>query len=173
MNSPPAVTFGYRPRGAEDPHRGVEFIARASRPLASTTIDLRAFAPPARFQGTVGACTGFCARGALRGLMAAATASTSSYAEGHVVSGVIGSSDMWNSELDRIARFHEAYGTSAEEMEAAAAAQVAELNHVPFLAVRVLSNNITNAEPYRPGVASGCSTYVLAVVRTYLSHPAH
>lgn len=69
MNRP---TFGYLP--PVEPHRGVEFLARTAPPDATTTIDLRAFAPPARFQGPVGACTGFSSRGAIRGLMAAAIA---------------------------------------------------------------------------------------------------
>ena len=104
------------------------------------------------------------------GLLAAAAAAKASYTAGHVVEGVIGSSDVWNSELDRIARMHTAFGTSAEEMEAASAAQVAELSHVPFLAVRVLSNNITNGEPYNTTVAGPCQQYVLALVRAYAEH---
>ncbi len=39
--------------------------------------------------------------------------------KGEVVEGTIGSADVWNNELDRIQFFHERYGTSVEEMEAA------------------------------------------------------
>ena len=55
------------------------------------------------------------------GLLAAAHAVRGQYQKGRVVDGVIGSSDVWNSELDRIRRFRDEFGTSAEEMEAAAA----------------------------------------------------
>src|SRR5262249_6913926 len=58
-----------------------------------------------------------------RRLLMAALDLSDRYRKGHVVQGVIGSSDTWNSELDRIQRFHDEFGTSVEEMETAAAAQ--------------------------------------------------
>jgi adenosylhomocysteine nucleosidase len=89
------------------------------------------------------------------------------YTAGRVVDGVIGSSDMWNSELDRIQRFHTDFGTSAEDMETAPAAQVAGLSHVPFLGIRVLSNNITNGDAYNGNTADGCQRFVIEVIREY------
>ncbi|KKC42603.1 5'-methylthioadenosine/S-adenosylhomocysteine nucleosidase, partial [Acinetobacter sp. V2] len=66
------------------------------------------------------------------------------YDKGEVVEGTIGSADVWNNELDRIQFFHQRYGTSVEEMEAASVAQIASQLNVPFLGIRILSNNITN-----------------------------
>ena len=40
------------------------------------------------------------------------------------------------------------FGTSVEEMETASAAQIAGAFHVPFLGIRVVSNNITNDGAY-------------------------
>ena len=100
-------------------------------------------------------------------LLAAAREVRGSYASGHVVEGVIASSDVWNSELDRIERLHDEFGTSVEEMETAAAAQVAGFAQVPFLGVRVLSNNITNGGAYNGETAERCQTFVTAVVRAY------
>jgi adenosylhomocysteine nucleosidase len=102
------------------------------------------------------------------GLLAAARSVRDQYKQGHVVDGVIGSSDVWNNELDRIQRFHDEYGTSAEEMEAAAGAQIAGQFHVPFLGIRVLSNNITNGEPYNPRVGDACQAFVRQVVQAYI-----
>jgi adenosylhomocysteine nucleosidase len=102
------------------------------------------------------------------GLLSAAHSVRDHYTRGHVVDGVIGSSDVWNSELDRIDRFHEQYGTSAEEMEAAAAALVAGQFHIPFLGIRVLSNNVTNGEPYSPKVGEACQVFVREVVQAYI-----
>jgi len=102
------------------------------------------------------------------GLLAAARSVRDRYTKGHVVDGVLGSSDVWNSELDRIQRFHDQYGTSAEEMETAAVAQVAGQFHVPFLGIRVLSNNITNGEGYNPKVGDACQEYVREVVKAYI-----
>lgn len=101
-------------------------------------------------------------------LLAAAKAVAPRYTPGVAVEGVIGSSDVWNSELDRIARMHHTYGTSVEEMETAAAAQVALASGVPFLGIRVLSNNITNDGVYSAASAAACQRFVLDVVREFL-----
>lgn len=102
-------------------------------------------------------------------LIAAATTAKAGYRYGRVLEGVIGSSDVWNSELDRIQRLHDEYGTSVEEMETAAAAQVAAMSQVPFLGIRILSNNITNGGAYDGRTAVACQQFVLDVVRAYLA----
>lgn len=63
------------------------------------------------------------------------------YKYGTVVEGKVGSADFWNREIDRIHWFHENAGTSVEEMEAAAAAQVAKGYNIPYLSVRTVSNS--------------------------------
>ncbi|HLQ72636.1 MAG TPA: 5'-methylthioadenosine/S-adenosylhomocysteine nucleosidase [Bacillota bacterium] len=63
------------------------------------------------------------------------------YENGKVIEGKIGSADVWNREIDRINWFHEEHGTDGEEMEAAAVAQVAQNNDVPYLSVRIISNS--------------------------------
>jgi adenosylhomocysteine nucleosidase len=103
------------------------------------------------------------------GLLAAARNVRGQYAKGRVVDGVIGSSEVWNSEVDRIQRFHDQFGTTVEEMEAAASAQIAGLFDIPFLAVRVVSNNIMNSERYDARTGEACQDYVLAVVKAYAS----
>lgn len=107
-----------------------------------------------------------------RSLIAAAHAAAPRYTQGTVVDGVIGSSDVWNSEIDRIDRLHTEFGTTAEEMEAASAAQVAGMSTVPFLGIRVLSNNITNQGAYNGASAQACQQYVLEVVREYIRQRA-
>jgi len=102
------------------------------------------------------------------GLLAAAHAVRGQYQKGRVVDGVIGSSDVWNSELDRIQRFRDEFGTSAEEMEAAASAQIAGSFQIPFLGVRVVSNNITNGAAYDTRTGEACQDYVSGVVKAYL-----
>lgn len=102
-------------------------------------------------------------------LLAAATSVKDRYRTGRVVEGVIGSSDVWNSELDRIQRLHDEYGTTVEEMETSAAAQVAGMSRVPFLGIRVVSNNITNGGVYDSQSAAACQQFVLEVVRAYIT----
>jgi adenosylhomocysteine nucleosidase len=102
------------------------------------------------------------------GLLAAARSVRDTYAKGRVAEGVIGSSEIWNSELDRIQRFHDQFGTAAEEMEAASAAQIAGLFRIPFLGIRVLSNNVTNGGVYDPKAGVACQEYVYRVVQAYV-----
>jgi len=81
---------------------------------------------------------------------------------------VIGSSEIWNSEIDRIARFHDQFGTIAEEMETASAAQIAGVFRIPFLGIRVVSNNITNGGAYDGKTGEACQEYVYDVVKRYI-----
>ncbi len=60
-------------------------------------------------------------------------------------------------------------GTSVEEMEGAAAAMMAEAFGVPMLAIRVLSNNLTNGGAYDPSTARDCQEYTLRVVQHFIS----
>ena len=40
---------------------------------------------------------------------------------------------------------------------------------VPFVGIRVVSNNITNGEPYDTRTADACQRYVLDVVKRYVA----
>lgn len=102
-------------------------------------------------------------------LLAAANAVKDTYTKGKVVEGTIGSADFWNNEVDRIKWIHEKYGTSVEEMEGASAAQIADAYKVPFLGIRILSNNKTNGGQYNPGTAAANQEYVYEVVKKYIS----
>ena len=103
------------------------------------------------------------------GLLSAARGARELYRKGRVVDGVIGSSEIWNSEIDRIQLFHDQFGTTAEEMETASAAQIAGLFRIPFLGIRVISNNITNDGKYDGGTGEACQEYVYDVVKGYIA----
>ncbi|MEH7306482.1 5'-methylthioadenosine/S-adenosylhomocysteine nucleosidase [Neobacillus drentensis] len=102
-------------------------------------------------------------------LLAAANAVKDQYTKGKVVEGTIGSADVWNNEVDRIKWFHTNYGTSVEEMEGAAAAQIAQAYDVPFLGIRILSNNKTNGGKYDPNTGPANQEYVYEVVKKYIA----
>ncbi|WP_138419612.1 5'-methylthioadenosine/S-adenosylhomocysteine nucleosidase [Aquibacillus sediminis] len=102
-------------------------------------------------------------------LLAAANAVKDSHTKGKVVEGTIGSADVWNNEVDRINWFHEKFGTSVEEMETASAAQIAKAYEVPFLGVRILSNNKTNDGEYNPNTAEVNQEYVYEIVKEYIA----
>ena len=50
-----------------------------------------------------------------------------------------------------------------------AAAQIAQAYDVPFLGIRVLSNNKTNGGKYNPNTASANQEYVYEVVKKYIT----
>jgi len=100
-------------------------------------------------------------------LLAAALGAAHLYSKGRVVEGVIGSGEVWNSELDRIERFHRQFGTSVEEMETASAALIAGRTGTPFLGIRIVSNNITNGGAYDGKTTDACQDFVYEVVKAY------
>ncbi|KGX83134.1 5'-methylthioadenosine/S-adenosylhomocysteine nucleosidase [Pontibacillus marinus] len=102
-------------------------------------------------------------------LLEAANAVKDKYTKGKVVEGTIGSADVWNNEVDRIKWFHNKYGTSVEEMETASAAQISKAYDIPFLGIRILSNNKTNGGEYNPDTATANQKYVYEVVKKYIS----
>jgi adenosylhomocysteine nucleosidase len=102
-------------------------------------------------------------------LLEAARRARASYARGRVVEGVIGSSDGWNDEIDLINRFRSKYGTLVEEMETASSAQIAGLFDVPFLGIRIVSDNVTNGTGWDPKTGEACEDFVYDVVRAYIA----
>jgi adenosylhomocysteine nucleosidase len=102
-------------------------------------------------------------------LMATARAQKASYSRGRVVEGVIGSSDLWNDEVDRVLALHRMYGTTVEEMETASAAQVAAQMGTPFLGIRVVSDNITNGAAWDPKTSEACEDFVYQVVKAHVA----
>lgn len=60
---------------------------------------------------------------------------------GRLMAGIVGSGDVWNHEIDRIVELSNLLGTSCEDMETYAIAQVCTRLSVPWLGVRVISNN--------------------------------
>jgi adenosylhomocysteine nucleosidase len=111
---------------------------------------------PARFDGDAS-------------LLAAARRATPFYTRGRVVEGAIGTSDMWNDEVDRLLRFNKDYGTVVEEMETASAAQAARQLDVPFLGIRIVSDNATNGTAYDAKTSEACEEFVYEVVKAYVA----
>ncbi len=97
-----------------------------------------------------------------------AFAAANNYRGANVVSGVIATGNAWLQGLDHINFLHEKYGSSCEEMETSAAAQICHTAGVPFIGIRVLSDNITTSHDYNPHVAKSCQEFVLLVAQHYI-----
>ena len=88
--------------------------------------------------------------------------------EFNAVAGVIGTGNGWLECVDYINFLHDKYGSSCEEMETNAAAQVCQNAGVPFIGIRVLSDNVTNSREYVPESAKVAQNFVLLVVEEYI-----
>ncbi len=92
------------------------------------------------------------------------------YTKGKVVEGTIGSADEWNKEIDRILWLHETLGTSAEEMETASVAQIAKNYAIPFLSIRILSNNEVHKEEYDRTTGEDSQRFTIEVASEYINN---
>lgn len=88
------------------------------------------------------------------------------YTRGRSVLGCIASGDQWNDEPDAIAALQQQTGALCEEMETAAAGEVAARLGVPFGAVRVISNNNRLGESFDPGTAVALQEWIANIVKS-------
>ncbi len=88
--------------------------------------------------------------------------------EFNAVSGTISTANAWLNNIDYINFLHEKYGSSCEEMETNAVAQICQNAGVPFIGIRVLSDNILHDDRYVPENATICQDFVLLVVEEYI-----
>lgn len=86
------------------------------------------------------------------------------YTRGCSVLGCIASGDQWNDEPDAIANLQKQTGALCEEMETAAAGEAAARLGMPFVAVRVISNNNRMGEPFDPGTAVALQEWIIKAV---------
>ncbi len=86
----------------------------------------------------------------------------------NVVSGVISTGNTWLECIDYINFLNKKYGSSCEEMETNAVAQICQNSGVPFIGIRVLSDNVTNDNRYLPETAKVSQDFVLLVVENYI-----
>ena len=83
-----------------------------------------------------------------------------------VTVGTIATGDGFNREADAIRELREQFGSDCEEMEAFAAAQVCGHYGIPFLGIRVISNNELLGHPFDAYSCAVCQEYVLKVIRS-------
>lgn len=86
------------------------------------------------------------------------------YHRGQVIAGTIASCNTWNRQKERIQYLHDTFGSSCEDMETASVALVCQQYKVPFLGIRIISNNELNDEDFQPDAAKICQQFVLDVV---------
>jgi adenosylhomocysteine nucleosidase len=87
------------------------------------------------------------------------------YDHGKVLVGAVGSAHQWNRELDRLDWLRQTYGTDTEDMESAYVAAVAYAFKIPFLSIRIVSDNEYHGAEFVRETGTACSAFVLNLIR--------
>lgn len=88
----------------------------------------------------------------------------SSVAKGDVITGRLGSGDIWNKEYDKIMLFYNEYKVCGEDMEGYAMYQVADKFSIPALSLKGVSNNEILHEAYDYSVMEKLSDFAYNVL---------
>lgn len=91
-----------------------------------------------------------------------------SHKEFNTAVGVIASSDTWTSNSKLMKFMNEHHGVLCEEMETASAAQICKSSNVPFIGIRVISNNYTNGEEHSISTVYNAQRFTLYVVASLI-----
>ena len=87
----------------------------------------------------------------------------------HTLTGTIASADAWLNGIDHYKALNETYASLAEEMENCSAAQMCKSSSVPFLGIRVISDNIIISPNHYGETGATSQDFVLLVVEKYIA----
>jgi|GEM_PF-667407 len=87
------------------------------------------------------------------------------YKKGRVLTGVVGSAHQWNREIDRLEWLRNTYNTDTEDMESAYVAAVAYAFQIPFLSIRIVSDNEFHSPDFVRETGAECAAFVLEFVK--------
>ena len=101
-------------------------------------------------------------------LLSIAESVADSHKEFTTMTGTISSADSWLELVDYMNFLHEKYGSLCEEMENNAAASICKSNGVPFIGIRVISDNALTGEKFVLATAYTCQDFVLLIAEKYI-----
>lgn len=87
------------------------------------------------------------------------------YTKGKTHKGIIGSSDIWNCEKDRIMYLNNKHNVICAEMEGISVYTVAKNYNIPVIGVRTISDNEILNEEYDRNLGIDCQEFVYEVVK--------
>lgn len=90
------------------------------------------------------------------------------HSEFTTVTGTISSADSWIEFVDYMTFLNEKYGSLCEEMENNAAASICKTTGVPFIGIRVISDNTLTGEKFMRTTAYTGQDFVLLVIEKYI-----
>lgn len=92
------------------------------------------------------------------------------YKKGKVYVGSVGSGDVWNREKEFIKYLNKTLGILGEDMETHAVATVAKNFNIPFIGVRIVSNNELLDQEYNRNMAIECQEFVYKGISQVLGY---
>ena len=95
-----------------------------------------------------------------------------SYTHGKIHEGKILTSNAWHCKKSVIKHLNKQFGSLCEEMETNVAAQICCDYNVPFLGVRIISNNELTNEEYDRNIGELCQEFALEIARRYYREAA-
>ena len=100
-------------------------------------------------------------------LLDAAREAGRNYTSGKIYEGKIATANSWHKKKSAIRRLNKQFNSLCEEMETAAVAQICYDYDVPFLGVRIISNNELTGEPFDRNIGELCQSFALEIARQY------
>lgn len=86
----------------------------------------------------------------------------------YTLTGTIASANSWLNGIDHYKYLNETYGSLCEEMESCSVAQICKSSNMPFIGIRVISDNIIISPNHHEETADTSQSFVLSVVERYI-----
>lgn len=93
-------------------------------------------------------------------LVAKVMKKATNYTKGKIVKGTIASAEEWNSDPVYLRLICKVTGADCEEMEAAAAGKIAAAYNLPFISIKIISNNNVTGQPFDPQTAVALQEFI-------------
>lgn len=90
---------------------------------------------------------------------------SNSYNVGKIVTGTIGSGDVWDKEVDRIKWFNEKYNVLCEEMETISVYTVCKKLDISVIGIRVISDNEILKESFDSSVTLKLQKFIMEICK--------
>ena len=87
------------------------------------------------------------------------------YIDGKIITGTIGSGDVWDKEVDRIKWLNEKYNVLCEEMETISVYTVCEKLGIPVIGIRVISDNEILKESFNSNVTLKLQKFIMEICK--------
>ena len=83
--------------------------------------------------------------------------------------GIIGSGDIWNREYDRLDFLNDKYGIVTEDMESYGIYNICNINSIPVISIKIISDNILCDEEYDRNVGKNLEGFFMKYIERVIN----